>query len=288
MVPAAMSPETPRRVHLGRPGGPPPRSAACRGDAEAGRELAHDAPHAIVRIPGPHRNAGWSSGLPNSGRGRPSRRAGSRSSSRRSPQTRPVDALREVAGQASGRTSFAKPGSMPLTWEAGAGALADLRDPLDHLRRQDLLRPLEQHRPRRGDVDAGLGEVHEVVDRVEDPGRRSSRCGRSRPASPASSACLSVVARTPTRGPGRPARRRPCRPSPGSTPTPPPARGRVGVDAAIAWRPTVPVDQTTTFSSSSHAGQSRTGSSWGRGGRTAVTPCYCVAYPPCSSTLGTR
>ena len=69
----------------------------------------------------------------------------------------------------SGSTSLANPGSMPLMCMAGVAPGAGVLDLRDHLRRQDLLRPLQQHRPAAGDVDAGLDERRQVVDALEDP-----------------------------------------------------------------------------------------------------------------------
>ena len=84
----------------------------------------------------------------------------------------------------SGSTSLAKPGSMPLMCMDRVAAPAGVVDLLDHLRRQDLLRPLQQHRPAAGDVDARLDERRQVLDALEDPvvGHRGvhDRVGRQR------------------------------------------------------------------------------------------------------------
>ena len=69
----------------------------------------------------------------------------------------------------SGSTSLAKPGSMPLMCMLALPFAARLVDLRDHLRRQDLLRPLQQHRAAAGHVDAGLDERGQVLDALEDP-----------------------------------------------------------------------------------------------------------------------
>ncbi len=136
-----------------------------------------------------------------------------------------VDALRE-RGQRQRQHVVGEPRVDAVDVQARVPGLSRLGDPLEHLRRQDPGRPLQQHRAARHHVDPGLDEPDQVLDRLEDPvvGHRGVH-DRVRPQGE-QRVPVGGGARPRARGRGRRARRRPCRPWRGRTPRPRPARGR--------------------------------------------------------------
>ena len=129
----------------------------------------------------------------------------------------------------------------------GVALVAGVLDPREELGRQDLLRPLQQHRPAAGDVDARLDERDEVLDALEDPvvGHRGVHDRVRRQGDQRVPVVGGLDARA--RGRGRPG-------SPASLPsfsgldthTPTSSMSGWASMPAIACRPMVPVDQTTT------------------------------------------